>query len=559
MKDQPTAADQAKPSKLGIIRKGLVEPDDELVITDDGPGLTATDLTVTSTGDVVGTEIDALGTDGMIVEFGTDSVGRQVIRRIIVSHPDGITGALLRQVPLQAIFRSQNPAQTAVSRRKHLQDRDTALAEMVEILNAPGAWRHSFPPEFFVAVALAYNSLVALEDPAPNKTSATSTGTHRSRGVSRRARGEGQIRRRADGRWEGRFTTPDGHRRSVFGRTKDEVAKQLREATSARDHGTLVAPGNETMHTYLGTWLTGVLPSLRPMTFQSYESVIRTQLDPRLGRIRLTALRPHHVQAMHSAMLAEGLSPKYVRNIHGVLHRALDRAVQWRQLATNPADAIDLPPKRTREMTALDSDQARAVLDSIADDPLCALWALMLVAGLRQGELLALRWRDVDLDAGRLAVTGSSVRLTKRARDLLGVTDSEPLRGEPKTRRSRRVVELPSLAVDALRRHRDAAKVVTVDGRVFTTPDGRVLRVPTVYNRWHGVLERAGVPLVRPHDARHTTATLMLAQGVHPKLVSEMLGHATVAITLDLYSHATPTMHREAANTLDALLRTARS
>jgi integrase len=375
--------------------------------------------------------------------------------------------------------------------------------------------------------------------------------------MSRRARGEGQIRHRTDGRWEGRFTTPDGRRRSVFADTKDEAAKQLRDATIARDRGTLAAPSRDTVKTYLQTWLDGARPSLRPMTFQSYESVIRTQLEPRLGRIRLAQLRPHHVQAMHSAMLAEGLSPKYVRNVHGVLHRALDRAVQWRQLVVNPADGIDLPQRAPREMHALTPDQARAVLIAVESDPLRALWTLMLTTGLRQGELLALRWSDVDLSAARLAVTANSVRVTKRARALLKLTSPEPLRGEPKTQRSRRVVELPSLAVDALRRHREDATVVSLDGRVFARPDGRTLAVQTVYARWHRLLTRAGVPLVRPHDARHTTATLMLGQGVHPKLVSEMLGHATVAITLDLYSHATPAMHRQAASTLDALLRKA--
>jgi integrase len=167
----------------------------------------------------------------------------------------------------------------------------------------------------------------------------------------------------------------------------------------------------------------------------------------------------------------------------------------------------------------------------------------------------ALRWRDVDLVAGRLAVTANSVRLSKRSRVLLGLTTAEPVRGDPKTARSRRVIEMPALAVEALHLHRARSNVVALNGLVFTRPDGRSLAVPTVYSRWHRLLERADVPMVRPHDARHTCATLMLGQGVHPKLVSEMLGHATVAITLDTYSHATPSMHREAATTLDALLR----
>ena len=375
--------------------------------------------------------------------------------------------------------------------------------------------------------------------------------------MTRRANGEGQIRHRPDGRWEGRYTV-EGRRRSVFADTQVEAGRRLREATMARDHGTLAAPSRETVGSYLQAWLLGVQPSLRPATLQGYESVIRTQLVPRLGRVRLTQLRPQHLQRAQAGMLAAGLSPKYVRNVHGVLHRALERAVKWHQLAVNPADGLDLPQRQPREMSALSPDQARAVLAAAETDPLRALWVLMLTTGLRQGELLALRWRDVELDAGRLSVVANSVRLSKRTRGMLGLASSEPLRGEPKTARGRRVVEMPGLAVEALRQHREGAKVVSLDGRVFARPDGRTLAVPTLYSRWHRLLERAGVPVVRPHDARHTTATLLLGQGVHPKLVSEMLGHASVGITLDLYSHATPAMHREAAQVMNALLQDAR-
>jgi integrase len=172
---------------------------------------------------------------------------------------------------------------------------------------------------------------------------------------------------------------------------------------------------------------------------------------------------------------------------------------------------------------------------------------------LREGRRPHLQ--DIDLVARRLAATGTSVRLSRRTRELLGVASAEPLRGDPKTASSRRVVELGSLAVDALREHRRDTAVISLEGRVFTRPDGRTLAVQTVYDSWRRLLERAGVPIVRPHDARHTTATLLLGQGVHPKLVSEMLDHTTVAITLDPYSHATPAMHREAGRVLDTLLR----
>ena len=159
-------------------------------------------------------------------------------------------------------------------------------------------------------------------------------------------------------------------------------------------------------------------------------------------------------------------------NCHGVLHHALDRAAKWRELPFNPADDIELPKRTPREMCALSADEVRAVLRTARTDELAALWVLMLTTGLRRGELLALRSSDIDLEAGRLAVVATSVRLTKRSRQLLGLSASEPIRGEPKTARGRRVVELPALAVDALRQHRREAKVVELNGSVFNRPDG---------------------------------------------------------------------------------------
>lgn len=387
------------------------------------------------------------------------------------------------------------------------------------------------------------------------------TGTDDSKARRRPAKsanGDGSIRQRPDGRWEARYYLPkDGGGRtclSIYKKTRTEAREALKAARSNRDRGLVVVPARETVRTYLETWLAGARATIRPRTFQGYESIIRVQLAPRIGHIPLTRLRAQDVQRMESDMLSEGLSSKTVRNAHGVLHRALERAVKWHQLPANPLDGVDLPRREPREMRALTAEQAQAVLEAARDDDLCALWILMLTSGCRQGELLALQWRDVDLVGGRLAVVASSVRLTPRARALLGIEATEPLRGEPKTARSRRVVELADLAVEALRRHRQAGKVVTLDGHVFTRPDGRVLAVPHVWSRWRRLLERAGVPLVRPHDARHTVATLLLSSGVHPKVVSDMLGHSSVALTLDIYSHATPTMHREAARVLDGLL-----
>lgn len=373
------------------------------------------------------------------------------------------------------------------------------------------------------------------------------------------ANGEGTIVQRNDGRWEAKFVIRHGSGRrriSVYGKTREEAAKRLRVRLVERDRGRAVAPSRETLREHLESWLAAERHNVRHATFQSYESVTRTQLVPRLGKIAVSRLRPQHVQAMLSDMLAEHKSPKTVRNVHGVLHAALERAVELDLIADNPASEprVKLPKRPRREMQTLSAEHVRMVLAAARDDDLSALWVLMLTTGARQGELLALRWRDLDLDGGRMSIVANSVRLTRRSRELLAITSAEPQRGEPKSDRSRRVVELPQLAVDALREHRRRAKVVELNGRVFNRPDGRTLAVPTLYARWHALLRRAGVPLVRPHDSRHTVATLLLEQGENPKIVQELLGHATVAITLDVYSHVAPAMHRQAAQKLDALL-----
>ena len=245
--------------------------------------------------------------------------------------------------------------------------------------------------------------------------------------MSRRARGEGQIRHRTDGRWEGRFTTPDGRRRSVFADSKDDAATALRNATIARDRGTLAAPSRETVRSYLQTWLAGARPSLRPMTFQSYEAIIRNQLEPRLGRIRLTQLRPHHVQAMHTAMLTEGLSTKYGaqrsrRPAPGARARrpvAPDRRSIPRRRRPSPArtarDARAHAGPGARRPGGRRGSTSCARCGCSCSPPDCARASCSRSDGETSTSM-----------AGRLAVTANSVRVTKRARDLLGITGAEP-------------------------------------------------------------------------------------------------------------------------------------
>jgi integrase len=372
--------------------------------------------------------------------------------------------------------------------------------------------------------------------------------------MSKRSNGEGTLRLRSDKRWEARYTTRDGGRwrqRSLFASTKEGAARRLREALASRDRGLPVTPARETLGTYLDAWLKGAQATLRPGTFAGYRQIVCEHLAPRLGYVALARLQPHDIARTYQELLESGRAPKTVRNIHGVLHRALEQALRWRLVPVNVADLVDPPRVTRREMQALDNDEVRRVLDAAHGDDLEALWVLALTAGLRQGELLALRWPDVALDDGTLRVVASLTRITGQGTRLV----------EPKTPRSRRQVALSGRAVDVLRQHRQRQRESALasgqaydrQGHVFAREDGRPLAVVTTWKRWRRLLERAQVRPVRFHDARHTAATTLLSRGVHPKLVSEMLGHSTTALTLDVYSHVTPLMHREAARVMDEL------
>lgn len=373
---------------------------------------------------------------------------------------------------------------------------------------------------------------------------------------SRRGRtsGEGSIRHRLDGRWEGRYyRVEDGRamRRSVFGATNAEVVRKLRAELTARDDGKPSPHGTETVGSFLATWLEGTRPTIRPGTWRRYDAMTRLYLVPGIGRIRLVALGPHQVTKLYHDLLAGGMTPAMVHYVHRTLRRALGQAQRWGLVTSNAAALVTPPRPEPVEMHTLTSEQVRRLLEvaPARDRP---LYLLAVSTGMRLGELLALRWADVDLKGG-------SLRVVATLRHLSG----EPATfATPKTAHSRRRVELSKSVVAALGAH----KVATIEERwqagqlwqdhdlVFPNLLGRPRGSSNIVRTLHPLLERAGLPRIRFHDLRHTAATLMLGQGVHPKLVSEMLGHASIGITLDTYSHALPSMHREAAQVMESLL-----
>lgn len=373
------------------------------------------------------------------------------------------------------------------------------------------------------------------------------TGQRKGR---RRGHGEGSVYQRADGRWVAAVRLPDGARRYFYARTQREAIDKLRAAQRAVDDGLPLGDGRLTVERFLQVWLESVRGAIRPSTYGVYELAAR-RLIPHIGRIKLAALAPADVQRAYAALQAQGLATSTVGQMHTVLRIALKQAVRWGLVGRNVTDLVRAPRPERREMRTITAEQLDALFAATKDDRYHALWVLLATTGLRLGEALGLRWDDVDLASGRLTVVRALQR--QRGRGMQFV--------EPKSAASRRTVFLSQVAVAALRAHRSrqleerlaAGPEWQETGLVFTTFRGTPLDAPWVCRRFHQALACAGLPPVRLHDLRHTAATLLLAGGTHPKVVQEMLGHSSVAITLGTYSHTVPAMHRQAAAHFDAL------
>lgn len=370
----------------------------------------------------------------------------------------------------------------------------------------------------------------------------------------RRANGEGTVRQRANGLWECRVTVA-GQRRSVYGKTQREALERRSEALRAAARAVPRGRERQTVQAFLAGWLEGTRSRLRPRTWVRYEQLVRVHIVPSIGTLALAALSPQDVERLYAQRLRAGAAPFTVRHVHEVLHRALEQATTWGEIGRNPASLVQRPVAPRREMATFDESQARSLLAAIAEDRLEALYVVAITTGMRQGELLALRWSDVDLE-----------RTTAAVRRSLQRTPEGPVFTPPKSARSRRQVLLTPTAIAALRRHRirqaedrlAAGSAWDDQELVFANTVGRPLDGPTVTKAFQAALVRANLPRIRFHDLRHTAATLLLGRGIHPKIVSEQLGHSQIAITLDLYSHVTPTMQRDAAAAIESMLGGAR-
>ena len=374
----------------------------------------------------------------------------------------------------------------------------------------------------------------------------------------RRGHHEGSIGQRSDGRWQGRISLPDGRRKYVYAPTKKEVVEKMDAAKRQLADGLGSLDERQTLEQYLARWLVdSAKPSLQPKTWASYESIVRIRVNPRIGHVKLGRVTPQHLQTLYADLLGTGLTLRSVQFTHAVLHRALKQALRWGLVARNPADAVTAPRPRRKEFHALTQGEVDTLLGAVEGTERYLLYVLAVTTGLRQGELLALKWADIDMEGGKLAVQR---RLERRS-----IRDGHVF-ADAKKGRSRRSVALARLAIEALRSsraHQAEARLRAGPAwedydLVLTNDLGEPLAPRSVTRRLHADLEFAGLPRVRFHDLRHTAATLLLADGTHPKIVQELMGHATIAVTMDTYSHVLPHMQREAAGTFDRLLRPAR-
>jgi integrase len=341
-------------------------------------------------------------------------------------------------------------------------------------------------------------------------------------------------------------------RKHVMGRTRAEVKDKMAALMRAHEEKRPIPDQREKVGPFLRRWLDEVArPTLRASTYKSYDDLLVAHLIPGLGRIALAKLTPAEVQAFLNRKSASGLSPRRVQYIHAVLRRALVTAERWGMVTRNVAKLVEPPRVPRHEIAPLTPEQARRLIEAAEDDRHRALYVTALDTGLRQGELLGLRWEDVDLDGGRLRVRHSLANVGG-TRTLL----------EPKTERSRRFVMLPDSVVAALRGHRTRQRMERLvagtrwvdSGHVFTTMHGTPYHAATVTRAYQAALDRAGLPRSRFHDLRHAAATFLLAQGMTLEDVKQLLGHSSITLTSNTYGHVLEQRQREVALAMDAVL-----
>lgn len=366
------------------------------------------------------------------------------------------------------------------------------------------------------------------------------------------ANGDGSVWLRKDGRWSGgayvRSINGRTERRYVYGKTRREALQKLIELQKRHNDGLAAGPSGLTVEQYLLEWLNHIKHHVRPQTHIGYESNVRLHIIPRIGSKRLVRLTVRDVRLMIDDVRDGGMSPRMVQWIHSTLRTALQHAFAEELVTRNVAKGVRVEqPEKITAIEPFTLVEAHAFLAKVKDHRLYALWVIMLMTGLRRSEACGLHWSDIDLDCGTLRINRGLQRVNGSLREL-----------PPKTRRSRRTVPLPPLCVQVLREHRELQAKERVNARrgwldtpyVFTSTVGTPLEPRTLTRTFHALCARHGIRQVRLHDLRHSCVSVLLALGVHPRTVMEIVGHSAIEMTMNVYGHVALDNQRAALDLL---------
>jgi len=360
--------------------------------------------------------------------------------------------------------------------------------------------------------------------------------------AKRRAKGEGSIYfNEKINLWVAQITLPNGQRKSKSSKTQKMALNWLiDQRTKARD-GLYVTDDRIKLGEFLDHFLGDVaVHNLRPRTYETHSGYVRNHIKPELGNILLNQLRPDQVQAFYTKKLSEGLSKRTVQYLHAILHKALKQAFQWGLVTRNVTDLVDAPRPQRKPPTIWSADQSRAFLQAVEGHQYYPIYVVAIYTGMRQGEILGIHKEDIDLEHGIINV----------------IHQVQPIRGkglvvtDVKTEKSNRPVTLPKTVSKVIHEHLESVE----SGLIFTSKSGQPLWSANVYRHFKRTSRDLGLPDIRFHDLRHTHATLLLAAGVHPKVVQERLGRSQISLTLDTYSHVVPSLQTEAADQFEAIL-----
>ena len=367
--------------------------------------------------------------------------------------------------------------------------------------------------------------------------------------MAKRAAGEGSVYKRGR-RWIAQVGSGKNREYRSFD-TQREANAWRHKRVEEIQQGLVFIGAKIQFSKFLDDWLVVVENSVRPNTYIQYSQIVHQHIVPVLGKILLKDLRPDHVQKLYTVKLKNGISARTTQLIHAVIHRALNHALKQGLVARNVSDAVTRPKVPRKEMKTLDDYQVRQLLQAAEETRMQTLFWIAVSTGLRKGEILGLKWSDLDWNNGRLQIQRQVQRIKGVGLVLC----------EPKSASGRRVIILGEKTLDRLRKHKEeqyrernrAGDMWKENDLIFPSPNGTILDQSKVNKVYKKCLQKAGLPNLRFHDLRHSAATLMLQQGIHPKVVQERLGHSDISLTLNIYSHVLPSMQEEAAEKMDEL------